>query len=265
MSPPDLAAYAAFAERLADAARAAILPHFRASGDVLNKAAAGYDPVTEADRAAERAIRALIEAHHPTHGIEGEEFGVKPSQDGFEWVLDPIDGTRAFICGLPTWGTLIALCFEGRPVLGVIDQAYLDERYRGGPAGASATIRGVTRALRTRPCAQLTEAALATTDFFLFSPAEAGGFEHLRATARLTRFGLDCYAYAMLAAGAIDMVVESGLKRHDVAALIPVIEGAGGVVTDWRGGPAHGGGQIIAAGDPRPQAEALISLRRCAA
>lgn len=264
MPAPDLDTLAAFAERLADAARAAILPHFRAGGAIVNKAEGGYDPVTEADRGAERAMRALIEAHYPSHGVEGEEFGLKPSQDGFGWVLDPVDGTRAFVCGLPTWGTLIGLCFEDRPVLGVIDQAYLDERYRGGSAGASATIRGVTKPITTRACARLTEATLATTDPFLFSPAEAGGFEQLRATARLTRYGYDCYAYAMVAAGAIDMVVESGLKRHDVAALIPVIEGAGGVVTNWRGEPAPLGGQVIAAGDRRPHAEALVSLRRCA-
>jgi myo-inositol-1(or 4)-monophosphatase len=263
----DFPRLAAFAETLADAARAAILPHFRTDPGVENKAHRGFDPVTEADRGAERAMRALIEAAFPDHGIEGEEYGLKPGTSGYAWVLDPVDGTRAFIAGLPLWGTLIGLTFEGRPILGVLDQAYLGERfigYHGGPATLTDRT-GQTRPLRVRPLERLTDAVLATTDPAIFTPAEAGGFEHIRATARLTRYGCDCYAYGMLALGAIDMVIEAGLKPHDIVALIAIIEAAGGVVTDWRGGPAWQGGQVIAAGDPRPHAEALVSLRRSAA
>lgn len=257
----------AFANALADAARTAILPHFRSSPEVDNKASRGFDPVTEADRGAERAIRGLIEAEFPDHAIEGEEYGIKPGTSGYAWVLDPVDGTRAFIAGLPLWGTLIGLTFEGRPILGVLDQAYLGERFLGWQGGpATLTDRtGTSRPLRVRPLDRLTDAVLATTDPGIFSPSEAGGFEHIRATARLTRYGCDCYAYGMLAHGTIDLVVEAGLKPHDIVALIPIIEAAGGLVTDWRGGPAWAGGQVIAAGDPRPHAEALVSLRRCAA
>jgi myo-inositol-1(or 4)-monophosphatase len=252
------------AERLADAAGAAILPHFRALDGVENKAARGFDPVTVADRAAEAAMRALIEAAAPDHGIIGEEYPEKPSANGWSWVLDPIDGTRAFISGLPLWGVLIALCHEGRPVLGVLDQPYLKERYRGFPGGAEATIRGRTTALQVRPCPDLRDAAIATTDPHLFTPAEAGGFEQVRQTARLARYGCDCYAYGMVAAGHLDLVIESGLKAHDIAALVPIIEGAGGLVSNWRGGPAWSGGQVIAAGDARARDEALIALRRAA-
>lgn len=266
MIPPgtDLDALRAFANQLADAARVAILPHFRTGGAVENKAQRGYDPVTEADRGAERAIRALIAARYPDHGVIGEEFPETPSASGWRWVLDPVDGTRAFISGLPLWGTLIALTFEGRPILGVIDQAYLDERYIGFPGGAIARVRGVERPLGVRACPKLTEAILSTTDPGLFKPAELGAFEQVRAAARLTRYGTDCYAYAMLACGHIDMVVEAGLKIHDVAALIPVIEGAGGVIRDWRGGPVWSGGQVIAAGNEELLAEALVALRRSA-
>lgn len=254
-----------FAHMLADAARAAILPHFRVDTDIENKKPdAAFDPVTEADRGAERAMRALIAQHHPTHGVLGEEYGETPSQDGWSWTLDPVDGTRAFISGLPLWGTLIALAFEGRPVIGVIDQAYLDERYIGFPGGAEVTVRGVTQPLSVRACGHLNEATVATTDPFLFDGAEMGGFEMVRRTSRLQRYGCDCYAYAMLAAGRMDLVIESGLKPWDVQALIPVIEGAGGLVTNWRGGPAWRGGQVIAAGDSRAHEQALVALKRAA-
>lgn len=260
-----IAAFRAFADRLADAARDAILPHFRIAGlDIENKSKAAFDPVTEADRGAERVMRALIEATYPDHGIEGEEYGVKPSASGWSWVLDPVDGTRAFVAGLPLWGTLIGLTYQDRPVIGVIDQAYLGERFRGWPGGAEVEDRAGVRPLRVRPCADLREAVAATTDVHLFNPSEAGGFEMVRRTARITRYGCDCYAYAMLASGFVDLVVESGLKPHDVAGLIPVIEGAGGLVTNWRGGPAWRGGQVIAASDARPHEQALVALRRAA-
>jgi histidinol phosphatase-like enzyme (inositol monophosphatase family) len=265
LTESDIRAHLAFADRLADAARAAILPHFRKPAtEVINKSERAFDPVTIADRGAEEAMRALVFAELPDHGVQGEEFGVTESRSGFSWVFDPIDGTRAFIAGLPTWGTLIALCFEGRPLIGVLDQGHLEERYRGWPGGANATLRGVTAPLKTRECPKLTGAILATTDPHLFTGAELGGFDQVRATAKLTRFGYDCYAYAMVAAGHMDMVVESGLKHHDVAALFPIVEGAGGIMTNWRGQPAWAGGQVIAAGDARAHEAALLPLRRAA-
>ena len=265
MTAPDAAPFIPFAHMLADAARQAILPHFREAVDIENKKPdAAFDPVTEADRGAERAMRELIALHHPTHGVLGEEYGETRSQDGWSWTLDPVDGTRAFIAGLPLWGTLIALAYEGRPVIGVIDQAFLDERYVGAPGFAEVTARGVTTPLKVRACGHLNEATIATTDPFLFDGAEAGGFEMVRRTSRLQRYGCDCYAYAMLAAGRMDLVIESGLKPWDVQALIPVIEGAGGMVTDWRGRPSWMGGQIIAAGDARAHEQALVALRRAA-
>ncbi len=265
-STDDIRALVPFACRLADAARAAILPLFRtAAAAAENKLADGYDPVTEADRAAERAIRELIEAERPEDGINGEEYGVKTGSNDLVWYLDPIDGTRAFVAGLTSWTTLIGLAVSDRPVLGIIDQPWLDERYVGAGGEAWLEARGVRTPLKTSGCARLTEAVLSTTDYFILTPPERGAFEHLRATARLTRYGLDAYAYARLAAGTIDMVAESGLKAHDVAALFPVIEGAGGVVTDWSGKPAKLGGQIVAASSQAVLDQALISLRRSAA
>jgi histidinol phosphatase-like enzyme (inositol monophosphatase family) len=252
--------------KLADAARAAALPHFRTSAADCadNKAIDGYDPVTEADRAAERAIREIIDRDRPQDAIEGEEYGSKAGTSGLVWHLDPVDGTRAFVAGLPSWTTLIGLEQGGRAILGIIDQGWLDERYVGVGDEAWLDCRGARTRLRTRNCTSLAQAILSTTDPFILTPPERGAFEHLRATARLTRYGLDAYGYARLAAGTIDMVTETGLKSHDVAALIPVIEGAGGVVTDWRGEPAKLGGQIAAAANRKILDEALVSLRRSA-
>lgn len=264
-TPDEIRALVPFASKLADAAREAILPLFRTDAAVAeNKLASGYDPVTEADRAAERAIRAIIESERPEDGIAGEEYGVKEGSNDLVWYLDPIDGTRAFVAGLTSWTTLIGLAVGGRPVLGVIDQPWIDERYVGAPGEAWLEARGGQTALKVSSCAKLTDAVLSTTDYFILTPAERGAFEHLRATARLTRYGLDAYAYARLAAGSIDMVAETGLHAHDVAALFPVIEGAGGVVTDWTGKPPQLGGQIVAAASQDVLDQALISLRRSA-
>jgi histidinol phosphatase-like enzyme (inositol monophosphatase family) len=254
------------ASRLAEAARAAILPIFRnpAASPPDNKDLEGYDPVTEADRASERVMREIIAAVRPNDAIEGEEYGSSPGTSGLTWYLDPIDGTRAFVAGLPSWCVLIGLVKDGRPILGVIDQPWLDERYVGVGDASWLDCRGARTPLRTRACQRLNHAVLSTTDPFILTPPERGAFEHLRATARLTRYGLDAYAYARLAAGTIDMVAETGLKPHDVAALFPVIEGAGGVITDWRGEPAQLGGQIVAAANRKILEEALISLRRSA-
>ena len=254
-----------FAEKLAKAARAAALPYFRlAATRTANKAKRGYDPVTEADQAAERAMRELISAERPLDGVEGEEYGAAPSRNGLVWHLDPIDGTRAFIAGLPVWTILIGLVDQDRPVLGIIDQPWLDERYIGAGGQAWLDCRGKRTRLQTRACPGLTDAILSTTDPFILTPSERGAFEHLRQTARLTRYGLDGYGYARLAAGTIDMVAETGLKSYDVAALIPVIEGAGGVVSDWRGQPPKLGGQIVAAANRTVLDQALVSLQRSA-
>jgi histidinol phosphatase-like enzyme (inositol monophosphatase family) len=272
-TPDQAAELLGFADTLAEAARGVVLPHFRTNIVADNKAARGFDPVTAADRACEQRMRAMIEAAHPGHGILGEEFGHKESRDGYTWYLDPIDGTRAFIAGLPLWGVLIGLAYEGRPLIGIIDQPYIGERFRGWPGGADFSRAGAARALRVRTCPSLRDAVASTTDPHLFRGGESGGFEHVRATAKLTRFGCDCYAYAMVAMGQLDLVVESGLGPWDVAALIPVLEGAGGSITNWRGAPVwegewfsspKGRTQVIAFGDARVQAEALVSLQRAA-
>jgi myo-inositol-1(or 4)-monophosphatase len=260
MAEHDIPRFLAFADQLAHAARIAILPHFRAGGACDNKSADAFDPVTEADRASEAAMRALIEREFPDHGVLGEEFERKAARSGYEWVLDPIDGTRAFIAGLPTWGVLIALAYEGKPILGIMDQPYLDERYRGWCEGADAVVRDERRALKSRSCARLSDAVLSTTSPDLFHGVEAEAFTRLRAKAKLTRYGYDCYAYAMIAAGHMDCVVESGLKPFDIQALIPILAGAGGGVCSWRGGDAAQGGQVLAYSDARLRDEALAFL-----
>lgn len=261
----DLADALAFAETLADAARAAILPHFRKGGPAQNKAAEGFDPVTLADQESEAAMRALIRQRFPDHAIEGEEFEDHLGEGDWCWILDPIDGTRAFIAGLPTWGVLIALAHRGRPVIGVLDQPFTQERWRGYPGGADHQSPHHARsAIQTRPAAGLGEAILMTTDRYLFDLEEISSFERLRAACRLTRFGLDCYAYGALALGGVDLVLESGLKAVDIAALIPIVEGAGGVVLDWTGAPAGAarplGGRVLAAASPALAEAALAQL-----
>jgi myo-inositol-1(or 4)-monophosphatase len=265
----DAAALLSFADELADAARAITLPLFKTNLTVDAKAGVAFDPVTAADKGAEEKLRAMIEARFPAHGIIGEEFPAKPSQDGYTWYLDPIDGTRAFISGLPLWGVLIGLVFEGRPIIGIIDQPYLNERYRGWPGGADVVTASGGKALRGRPCAELGAATLSTTDPHLFTGAEENAFHAVRKASRLTRYGCDCYAYAQLAAGNIDVVIETSLGPWDIAAIIPVIEGAGGSVTNWRGEPVwkeawfsdpKGRGNVIAAGDARVRDEALKML-----
>ncbi|HEY6579151.1 MAG TPA: histidinol-phosphatase [Rhizomicrobium sp.] len=252
-----------FAHRLADVAGAVIRPYFRRRIAILDKGKAGFDPVTAADREAEAAMRAVIRSERGQDGILGEEHGAEPGQSGRRWVLDPIDGTRAFITGRPTWGTLIALEENGAPVLGIIDQPVLRERfvgYRGHAVFHSAEGR---TALRTRACRALADAAVSTTHpWGYFTAVERAGFEAVCAAARMSYFGGDCYAYALLAMGHIDLIVEASLAVWDVAALIPVVENAGGVFTDWNGAPAHGGGRVVAAGAARVHAETLEILSR---
>lgn len=246
----DLKELLGFAHQLADAAAEVTLPLFRNLPKVDNKLAAGFDPVTKADRDAESAIRALIETHYPPHAILGEEHGEK-SGGPQQWVLDPIDGTRAFISGIPTWGTLIAMNEGDTVTLGMMDQPFTGERYYASH-GNGAFLRhdnGVSP-ITTRPCASLETAILATTTPQLFDKtAQAPVWQTLSETVQLTRYGGDCYNYALLAAGHIDLVVEQLLQPYDIQALIPIVEEAGGIVTDWQGGNAMHGGQVIAAGD----------------
>lgn len=250
----------AIACAMADAARKAALPHFRSLDRVENKLEQGFDPVTVADKASERAMRDILAERCPQDGILGEEFGSKAGTSGRSWTLDPIDGTRAFISGVPTWTVLIALCVDGAPVAGVIDQPYLGERFLGHPAGSRFEKDGVSRTLGTRSGVRLDTATLSTTDPHLFNPVELAAFDAVRTGVRLCRFGYDAYAYAMLAMGQMDMVVESGLQPYDVQALIPVVRGAGGVITDWRGGDASAGGQVVASANPALHEQALERL-----
>jgi histidinol phosphatase-like enzyme (inositol monophosphatase family) len=252
----------ATAEALADAASACCLPLFRnAALACENKAGPGsYDPVTEADRRAEEAMRAILARERPHDGILGEEFGAHEGRSGLTWVLDPIDGTRAFLSGVPSWGILIGLDAGKGPILGVIDQPYTGERFMGGLGRAVLRRNGVERPLAVRSCAGLGEAVLFTTFPEIGSAAERAAFEAVRDRVRLTRYGIDCYAYALLALGQIDLVIEAGLQPYDIQGPQAVIEAAGGIVTDWRGGPAHRGGQVIAAGDRRLHEAALALL-----
>jgi len=255
--------YVNFAHGLADLSGAAILPYFRRTLTVRNKAdGAGFDPVTAADRAAERVIRAAIAKSFPDHGILGEEFAATKGAGRHQWIVDPIDGTRAFIMGSPLWGTLIGLVDNGKPVLGLMDQPFVRERFwaHRGTARMRAP-DGKIRRLKTRTCRSLAEAVLTSTHPDLFGLAdERTAFARLKARARLTRYGGDCYGYCLLAAGFVDIVVEAGLKPHDVAALIPIIEGAGGRITTWDNKPALQGGRILATGDARVHKEALALI-----
>lgn len=252
-----------------------ILPLFRADHGLEDKGAgknlprdthAAFDPVTEADRGAEAVIRKLISERYPEHGVIGEEYGEDRPDAEFVWVLDPIDGTRAFIAGLPLWTTLIGLRHQGRPVLGSIGQPFIDEVFVGYAGGARLVSRGAQTPIRVRECANINDAVIATTDpDACFDGAERGAWLQVRAAAKLARLGCDAYAYAMVAMGKMDMVIEAGLKSWDIEAAIPVVEGAGGMVTNWRGEPVGpNGGQMVISGDRRPLDEALVSLKRSA-
>ena len=237
------------AHAMADAARAAILPFFRAAHLTSdNKDAAGFDPVTEADRAAEQAMREVLAEHRPDDGIWGEEFGKHSGSSNRMWVLDPIDGTRAFISGTPTWGVLIALGEAGAsPHLGMIDQPYIQERFWGGPDGAFCAGPLGTAPIAAKTAGALHDATLFTTFPEVGTPTDRAGFDAVADQVKLVRYGMDCYAYALLAGGHVDLVIEAGLQAYDIQGPLAVIEAAGGLVTDWRGGPAHEGGQVLAA------------------
>jgi histidinol phosphatase-like enzyme (inositol monophosphatase family) len=235
------------AARLADAAGAAIRPFFRKR--FAMEAKADLSPVTEADRAAEAAMRAILADERPDDGVIGEEYGPDRPDAERVWVLDPIDGTRSFVAGRPIFGTLVALIEAGIPRLGIIDQPIAGERWAGA-AGRATTLNGA--AVTTRSCATLADAHLATTGPGYFTPASWDAFERVRLAARDTLWGGDCYNYGLLAAGHLDLVIEDGLKLYDFAALVPIVEGAGGMMRDWRGNPLTmaSDGRVIAAGDP---------------
>ena len=232
--------FAAFVDELATVSGETIRPFFRTALGVENKSrSGGFDPVTAADRAAEAAMRALIKRTFPEHGILGEEFDAERPDAEYVWVLDPIDGTKSFICGMPAWGTLIALTRRGEPIYGMMHQPFTREQFTGD--GSAASYRGPAgdRALRTRPCADLEDAVLLTTSPLLMREADRHAFRRVEETVRLSRYGGDCYAYCMLAAGHVDLVIETELKPYDVLPLIPIIEGAGGIVTTWDNDRPH--------------------------
>jgi len=256
-----LAAIRATAAALADVARVETLRLFRSpllAPD--NKAAAGFDPVTEADRACERAMRAILAERRPDDAILGEEYGPQPGTSGLTWVLDPIDGTRAYLCGAPTWGVLIGVTDGQGPLYGLVDQPWTGERFEGGPGIARLTTPQGGRPLGVRRGVALEQATLMTTYPEVGTEADSAAFRRVAAQVRLTRYGFDCYAYALLAMGQVDLVIESGLQPYDIVAPMAVIQAAGGIVTDWQGGPAHNGGRVIAAASAELHAAALRLL-----
>ncbi|WP_083567750.1 histidinol-phosphatase [Hyphomicrobium sp. CS1GBMeth3] len=253
------------AHDLADQSGAVIRPQFRRALAVANKAGAdAFDPVTKADQAAERAIARMIRGRAPDHGVIGEEYGTERSDAAFQWVVDPIDGTRSFITGMPLWGTLIGLLHEGAPVLGLMDQPFTGERFWSGATQAyRREADGKARRMKTRACPRVKDAIVMTTSPDLFTTsAELDSFQRVSRETRMTRYGGDCYAYCLLASGFVDLVIEAGLKTYDIVALIPIVERAGGRVTTWDGRPATNGGQIVASGDPALHDKVLKLLNR---
>lgn len=261
MSNPDWAELTRFAMALAKASAAAILPYFRQNTRVDVKDGPVWDPVTEGDRAGERAIRQLIESHYPEHGIHGEEYGVKEARSPFTWVLDPVDGTRAFVCGMPTWATLIGLSHAGRPVLGLMNQPVVGEMFYGTPEGAWHEYRGETSAIATRKGVGLSRATVGTTAPELYrSEDNQRRFQALRAKAQLTRYGGDSYFFCMLAAGHLDIAMDCGLQPYDITPLLPIITGAGGAAAEWSGGDLMQGGNVLTAGSRELLDEALAIM-----
>jgi myo-inositol-1(or 4)-monophosphatase len=253
--------FSSFVNQLAKVSGEAILPFFRSALAVENKKPGGFDPVTAADRTAEDVMRALIRKNFPEHGILGEEYGAERTDAEYVWLLDPIDGTKSFIAGMVAWGTLIGLTRLGNPVFGMMHQPFTREWFSGD--GGAARYRGPAgnRELRVRSCAGLSDAILFTTSPLLMNKADRANFVSVENTVKLSRYGGDCYAYCMLAAGQIDLIIETELKPHDIVPLMPIIAGAGGIVTTWENGPAQAGGRIIAAGDKRVHQAALAMLR----
>ena len=257
--------YLEFAIQLAERAGQVILPLFRQrqGGAAVESKAEGtaYDPVTQADRDSEDVMRRAIAEHYPSHGVYGEEYGYE-SGDGLTWVLDPIDGTRSFVMGLLHWGTLVALFDGQRPIVGVIHQPFLRETFAGDSSRAFYRQNGAVQCIRTGPCDSLGNALCATTSPDMFRTSrDRQGFERIRGKVRNVRFGTDCYAYAMLAMGQIDLVLETSLKPYDVQALMPIVEGAGGALTGWEGENPAMGGAVLASGDTNLHAQVLQELQ----
>jgi myo-inositol-1(or 4)-monophosphatase len=253
--------FTTFVDKLATASGETILPFFRTALAVENKLSRGFDPVTAADRAAEDAMRSLIRESFPEHGILGEEYGSEQTDAEYVWVLDPIDGTKSFISGMVAWGTLIGLMRFGEPVYGMMHQPFTGERFTGDSGAAHYRGPAGERDLHVRRCEALSDAVLFTTSPLLMNAADRASFSKVENKAKLSRYGGDCYAYCMLAAGQIDLVIETEIKPHDIVALIPIILGAGGIITTWENGPPQAGGRIIAAGDARTHAAALELLK----
>jgi myo-inositol-1(or 4)-monophosphatase len=264
LTPAEIDELSQFADKLADAAAEVTLPHFRSGLAVDNKRGDyKFDPVTAADRDAEAAIRKLIGERYPTHGILGEEHGRETGTSSNYWVLDPIDGTRSFISGVPLWGTLIALNDGSKPVIGVMDQPYIGERFVGRRGETFLVNRFGRTTLKTSACKTLDDAILGNTDPGMFRiDKERDAFREISQQIKLRRFGGDCYFYALLAAGTIDLVIESSLQPYDIQAMIPIIENAGGIVTSWSGADAQMGGNVVAAATPELHAAALAILAK---
>lgn len=268
VSQATLSEYSDFARTLAAAARKETLPRFRNRAAVFEKDGPQFDPVTDADREAERVIREIIKQTYPDHGVIGEEFGAEREDAEWRWVLDPVDGTRAFVCGAATWTTLIALERNGEPLLGLIDQPFIDECWLAVNGETQYLRNGASSTCQSSAITQLADARISTTDprpaVAYFTDKEAAAFARLAEATRVARFSFDAYAYALLAQGELDLVVETGLQHHDYAALAPVVEGAGGVMTDWRGGRpgADGRGGALAAATPELHNAALEILQR---
>ncbi len=251
-----------FLKVVADTAAIETLPRFRTPHEIGNKVAGGFDPVTEADRAAERAIRRVIEERYPDHSILGEEFGASGAGSDYEWVIDPIDGTRAFISGLPLWGTLVGLKRGGRAIAGVMAQPFTGETFIADGNGSWYDGPGGRRKLATSAVTKLADAIMCTTTPALFTDKHRVSYDRIEKAVRLARYGTDCYAYCMLAAGHVDLVVEIGLQPYDIVALVPIIEQAGGVITTADGGRPEQAGHIVAAANPALHAAALELLNR---
>lgn len=250
------------AHALADVAQVETLRHFRKAGLVAdNKEPEAFDPVTIADRAAEQAMREVLQKMRPQDAILGEEFGYSEGSSGLTWVLDPIDGTRGYISGTPTWGVLISVRDAQGPFFGLISQPYIGERFMGGLNEARMTGPHGEAVLKTKSTRELSQCLMLSTFPEVGTADERAGFDAVNKQVKLTRYGMDCYGYALLAAGQVDLVVEAGLQAYDVQAPIAVVQAAGGIVTDWRGRPAHEGGRLLAAANEHVHAQALAILK----
>jgi histidinol phosphatase-like enzyme (inositol monophosphatase family) len=256
----DASGFVDFALELVREARDQTVHRWAECCEAEDKGEESFDPVTEADRAAEKRMRALIGRRFPDHGISGEEWPDEPGTGPYSWSLDPVDGTRSFICGLPTWTTLIALLESDEPILGVIDAPVLEQTYVGFGEDARIMSYGELSSIRTSGCERLATARFSTTDPFLLDDPDA--LERIRHAVRVTRYGHDAYAYARLAGGSIDLVIESGLKPHDYNALIPVVRAAGGHIGDWQGGDRFASGAVVAAATRLLYDEAVELLAR---